>query len=81
MSMTLDTLSIGQHAIITRLNATGVNRRRLMDLGLLPGTELTAELRSPLGDPIAYRVRDTLIALRAVQAREIDIARIDEARS
>ena len=36
-----------------------------MDLGILPGTVIRAEMRSPGGDPTAYRIRGALIALRA----------------
>jgi ferrous iron transport protein A len=71
--LTLDQLQPGQTAVITLLTSQGINRRRLMDLGLLPGTLLQAELRSPLGDPVAYRIRGALIALRRSQAREIQI--------
>ncbi|QPC84571.1 ferrous iron transport protein A [Phototrophicus methaneseepsis] len=77
MTTTLDQLKSGKTATVTRLTASGPNRRRLMDLGILPGTQLVAELRSPLGDPIAYRVRDTLIALRQSQARQIEIELTD----
>lgn len=77
MTHTLDQLSPGSHAVITRLTADGVTRRRLMDLGFLPGTLLVAELRSPLGDPVAYRVRETLIALRQSQAAQIEIELIE----
>lgn len=75
--LTLDKLEVGQTAVVLRLNAVGADRRRLMDLGLLPGTRLLAEFRSPLGDPVAYRVRDTLIALRRCQAREVEIERLE----
>lgn len=51
----------------------GAERRRLMDLGLLPGTMIEAEISSPMGDPMAYRVRDSLIALRSEQARCIQV--------
>jgi len=54
----------------------GAERRRLLDLGVLPGTVIRAELRSPNGDPTAYRVRDALIALRAEQAELIRIERL-----
>lgn len=70
---TLDQLGLTQTAVIIRLNCAGANRRRLMDLGILPGTSLQAELKSPLGDPTAYRVRGALIALRREQAQEIEI--------
>jgi DtxR family Mn-dependent transcriptional regulator len=51
----------------------GAERRRLLDLGILPGTLVEAELPSPMGDPTAYRIRDTLIALRRDQARCIRV--------
>jgi DtxR family Mn-dependent transcriptional regulator len=54
----------------------GAERRRLLDLGVLPGTVIRAEMRSPNGDPTAYRVRDALIALRAEQAELIRIERL-----
>ncbi len=49
----------------------GLERRRLLDLGLLPGTLISAEYESPQRDPTAYRVRDSLIALRDDQAISI----------
>ena len=55
-----------------------LRRRRLMDLGMVPGTKITADLSSPMGDPVGYRVRDSLIALRAVQAACIRVEIIDE---
>ncbi len=70
---TLDQLAPGESAIVVELASAGPNRRRLMDLGILPGTRITAALRSPLGDPTAYDVRGALIALRRAQAREITV--------
>lgn len=49
----------------------GVERRRLLDLGVIPGTEIEVEMVSPGGDPTAYRIRGSLIALREQQARMI----------
>ena len=49
----------------------GAQRRRLLDLGLVPGTAVTPELTSAAGDPTAYRIRGALIALRHTQARLI----------
>lgn len=54
----------------------GVQRRRLLDLGVVRGTEIEAELMSAAGDPIAYRIRGALIALRRQQAEWIRIERI-----
>jgi DtxR family Mn-dependent transcriptional regulator len=56
----------------------GPARRRFMDLGVLPGTVIRAEMRSPNGDPTAYRIRDALIALRAEQAEVIRVQRLHE---
>ena len=54
----------------------GPERRRFMDLGVLPGTVIRAEMRSPNGDPTAYRIRDALIAFRAEQAEVIRVQRL-----
>jgi DtxR family Mn-dependent transcriptional regulator len=53
----------------------GVERRRLLDLGIVPGTLVRAEMISAGGDPIAYRVRGALIALRHEQSDLIRIVR------
>jgi DtxR family Mn-dependent transcriptional regulator len=53
----------------------GPQRRRLLDLGLVPGTLVEAELRSAGGDPVAFRVRGALIALRKEQAQWILVDR------
>lgn len=54
----------------------GTERRRLLDLGILPGTEIAAALTSPTGDPTAYRIRGALIALRRSQAEMIRVERL-----
>jgi len=53
----------------------GPQRRRLLDLGLVPGTLVEAELASAGGDPVAYRIRGALIALRKDQSRWIQVDR------
>lgn len=72
--MTLDEVPRSERAVVTRLDARGQQRRRLMDLGVVPGVEMRAEQISPLGDPTAYRVRGAVIALRRAQARSIHVA-------
>jgi len=76
----LSDLKPGQQAVVTGLSlaSRGFERRRLLDLGILPGTVIRAELESPSGDPMAYRIRDALIALRDEQARLIHITRINK---
>ena len=62
--------SIGQEATVVDISAAcrGLERRRLLDLGIVPGTVVRAELQSAGGDPIAYRIRGAMIALRKDQA-------------
>ncbi len=66
---TLADLQPGQTAVVVALHSQGLERRRMMDLGIVPGTHITVEMRSPLGDPIAYRIRGATIALRQQQAQ------------
>lgn len=73
----LESLRPGETATITAISRAcrGAERRRLMDLGIVPGTVVEVEMHSPSGDPTAYRIRDTIIALRREQARHIRIER------
>jgi DtxR family Mn-dependent transcriptional regulator len=66
----LSSLSVGQAATVLDISPAcrGVDRRRLLDLGVVPGTLVRAELASLSGDPVAYRIRGAMIALRREQA-------------
>lgn len=72
----LSSLQLGQTSRVVRLSQSirGAERRRLMDLGVLPGTEISHEMSSMSGDPSAYRIRDAVIALRKSQADLIYIS-------
>ena len=69
----LNNLPIGESAIVSSLLSKGAERQRMMDLGLINGTEIKALQKSPAGDPIAYFFRGTVIALRASDAKKIII--------
>jgi DtxR family Mn-dependent transcriptional regulator len=73
----LSALALGERATVVGISARcrGVERRRMLDLGLVPGTVVEAELRSPGGDPTGYRVRGGVIALRREQADRIHVQR------
>jgi Fe2+ transport system protein FeoA len=64
----LSELQLGESGQVVRVEGMEEQRRRLMDLGLIPGTIVVAEMDSPMGDPTAYRIRGALIALRKDQA-------------
>lgn len=70
---TLDTLPRGEAAVVAGISRAcrGLQRRRLMDLGVVPGSVIVPELDGPSGDPQAYRIRGALIALRSEQSRQI----------
>lgn len=72
----LSYLKPGQRCRVLGLSPAcrGAERRRLLDLGFVPGTALEVEMVSPGGDPTAYRVRGSVIALRHDQANLIRIA-------
>ncbi|MBP6178655.1 MAG: FeoA domain-containing protein [Anaerolineales bacterium] len=72
-AITLAELTYDQKAEIVVLDEAvqGFTRRRFLDLGLTPGTVIYPELKNFFGDPRAYRVRGTLIALRKDQAAQI----------
>jgi len=74
-SETLASLKPGESAEVVRLSPAcrGLERRRLMDLGIVPGTRVALERRGLTGGLSAYRVRGTIIGLRQEQARMIGI--------
>lgn len=71
----LSSLQPGESAEVVSIAhaCRGAERRRFMDLGILPGTRVRVEMRSPSNDPTAYRIRGALIALRHEQAELIHI--------
>lgn len=62
--MNLYELPLNTVGIVNNLDCNGNIRRRLLDLGLVKGTKITPVFKSPSGDPTAYEIRKTLIALR-----------------
>jgi Fe2+ transport system protein FeoA len=71
--MTLDQLGADVVATVVGLTNEGVERRRMLDLGILPGARVEVVMKSPLGDPVAYRIRGATVALRRDQARQIRV--------
>jgi DtxR family Mn-dependent transcriptional regulator len=77
---TLATLEQDERGTVVGISKAcrGQQRRRLMDLGVTPGTEITMEIRGTWGDPIAYQIRGATIALRKDQAKLIYITKNKE---
>lgn len=72
-SFSLLELPVGESARIAALGGERELRRRLMDLGLVPGTEICCLGESPGGGPRAYRVRGTVLALRSAESRGVRV--------
>ena len=73
--MPLYGLCPGETGTVRAVAADGSMRRRLQDIGLIPGTPVECVGRSPLGDPSAYRIRGAVIALRASDCGGILVGR------
>ena len=71
---TLDRLDPGERGVIARLNGDPQITRRLMELGLVPGTPVELVRRAPLGDPIELAVRGVHLSLRRSEASHIHVA-------
>ena len=70
---TLDTLKVGESAVVVEIGGEGLMRERLMDLGLIVGTRVHCAMESPLGDPLAYRICGALIAIRRSDAQSVTV--------
>ncbi|EJS11185.1 FeoA family protein [Bacillus mycoides] len=58
----------GEFVQIEKIQLEGTMKRRLLDLGFFPGATIKVLQRSPLGDPVAYQVSNTTIALRSEES-------------
>lgn len=70
---TLSDLRPGERAVVRQLDLAGDIRRRLQDIGLIQGTAVTCVGKSPLGDPVAYRIRGATMALRSRDAGQVEV--------
>ena len=71
METELSRIPVGGSARVAALHVPGGMRRRLLDLGMTPGTELTCLFAAPGGDPRAYAVFGTVVAVRNDDAARI----------
>lgn len=74
--MTLRDLAVGESGRVTGLGAgSRAYRRRLLSMGLTPGTEFTVTRCAPLGDPVELRVRGFNMSLRRDEAAVVQVER------
>ncbi len=70
---TLRDVKIGDTAVIEKLYGEGALRRRIMDMGLTKGTEVTVRKLAPLGDPMELTVRGYELSVRKADAEQIEV--------
>lgn len=70
--MTLDELKVGNKARIINIKDSSI-KRRLLDIGLIEGSIITSYLESPFKDPIAYKIKNAIIAIRKINAKNIEV--------
>ena len=71
--MNLSNLNIGDFAQIVSIEINGDIKKRLLDLGIVPGTKIRAVLSSGNKENVAYMVRRTLISIRKEDAKKIRV--------
>ena len=72
--MTLNEVKVGETAKVVRLHGEGAVKRRIMDMGLTKGTQVTVCKVAPLGDPIELAVRGYELSIRKDEAAAIEVA-------
>ena len=69
----LRTMGINQRGVIISVKVSGELGRRIREMGLVPGTEITVKQRAPLNDPVALRVMGGTLTLRNNEADYIEV--------
>ena len=72
----LTEIAVGKKVQVVELLSKGLSRQRMLDLGIVPNTIIHVLRQSPFGDPTAYLIRDTCIALREEEAKNIIVRHI-----
>lgn len=71
--MTLNELQIGRRSKIIEVRGEGALRRRLLDMGLTPHTEVMVRKVAPMGDPIEIHLRGYELTIRIEDAKKIEV--------
>ena len=79
-AVNLNQLPLNEKGVISEIKCKGNIKRRLLDLGLVKGTDIVPILVSPSEDPRAFFVRGSIIAIREEDAKGIKIKRVDDCK-
>jgi len=72
----LGELLVGSRARVAEVKGGGRHQRRMLDLGLVPGAEVTVMRKASLGDPVEYRIKGTAIAMRRTDADSVMVEEV-----
>ena len=75
--ITLDTLKPGDLARITKVRVKGPARRKLLDMGMVAGSEVELVRKAPLGDPIEFQIKGYHLSIRREEASQIFVQKIE----
>lgn len=70
---TLRECAVGETVVVAKITGEGALRRRMMDMGITKGTEVTIRKVAPLGDPIEVTVRGYELSIRRSEAERIEV--------
>lgn len=73
MNTTLDKLPLNTTGVVTNIDLQGPIFRRILDLGIINGTKITPVFKSPFSNPVAFEVRNTILAIRNSDSKNIYI--------
>ena len=76
--MTLRELKIGESAVVTQLGGEGALRQHFLDMGMIPGAEVTVQKMAPMGDPMELKIHGYELTLRLADAEKIQVEKISE---
>ena len=71
--MTLQEVAPGASVVVERVGGARAFRRRLMELGIIPGTRVEVLRIAPFGDPMELSARGCNLSIRAAEAREVEV--------
>ena len=79
--MRLSELSVGEAAVVRQVDGEGALRQHILDMGVIPGVEMTVIKFAPLGDPVEVRLHGYELTLRLAEADKIAVESISEKKA
>lgn len=75
--MTLDKIKVGQTAVVTTVGGEGSLRQHFLDMGVIPGAEVTVVKLAPMGDPMELKIHGYELTLRLADAAQIEVREME----